>query len=108
LYNNFNGNFFDENYFKKGIETGKSAYTNYHWMPQRSFREGLAIIDYLNLSEKSYVLDVGCAFGFLVRALRELEIKADGCDISQYALSFAPEGCWDCSDDNSWDKYSDF
>jgi SAM-dependent methyltransferase len=104
----FNGNFFDENYFKKGKETGKSAYTGYHWMPQRSFREALAIIDYLHLNENSYILDVGCAFGFLVKALRELEIKADGCDISEYALSFTPEGCWDCSSDKSWDDHSCF
>jgi hypothetical protein len=53
------------------------------------------------------VLDVGCAKGFLVKALRGLEIKSDGCDISKYALSFAPEGCWNCSDDSSWDEKSD-
>lgn len=106
--NKFTGDFFDENYFEKGRETGKSWYTQYKWMPQRSFREALALIDYLHLDENSYVLDVGCAFGFLVRALRELEIRADGCDISNYAISHCPEGCWNCSDDKSWDSHSNF
>jgi hypothetical protein len=73
-------------------------------MPRRSFREALAIIDYLGLDETSRVLDVGCAKGFIVRALRQLEIPADGCDISIYALGFAPKGCWYCEDPESWKK----
>jgi len=32
------------------------------------------------------VLDAGCAFGFLVEALRDLGIKADGIDVSPYAI----------------------
>ena len=108
LSNEFTGEFFDKEYFETGRETGKSWYENYRWMPQRSFREALAIIDYLHLDENSYVLEIGTAKGFLVRALRELEIKADGCDISSYALSFSPEGCWNCSDGKSWDEHSNF
>jgi SAM-dependent methyltransferase len=107
LYN-IDSNFFDKDYFENGKLTNKSFYENYHWMPQRSFKEALAIIDCLHLNKNSYVLEIGCAKGFLIRALRELEIKADGSDISKYALSFAPEGCWDCSDDSSWDKHSNF
>jgi hypothetical protein len=44
----------------------------------------------------------------LIRAFRELEIKADGCDISEYALRFAPEGCWDCTEQSSWGEHSYF
>jgi len=97
------GSYFDEDYFERGRDTGKSYYQNYRWMPQRSFREAFAIIDYLKLNEKSYLLDVGCAKGFLVRALRELEIKVDGCDISKYALQFAPAGCWYCGVNMTWE-----
>jgi SAM-dependent methyltransferase len=96
------GSFFDADYFERGKETGKGWLQNYHWMPRRSFREALAVIDHLGLDEKSRVLDVGCAKGFIVRALRELEIQADGCDISKYALSYAPAGCWHCEDPASW------
>jgi SAM-dependent methyltransferase len=34
-------------------------------------------------------LDVGCAFGFVVEALRELGLDAQGCDVSQYAIDHA-------------------
>lgn len=37
------------------------------------------------------VLDVGCAKGFLVKAFREQGIEAWGVDVSEYALSTAPE-----------------
>jgi len=97
----FTGDFYDEDYFERGKESGKGWLENYRWMPRRTLREAIAIADYLELDEKSYVLDVGCAKGFLVKALRILEIKADGCDISEYALAYAPDGCWNCQD---WEK----
>lgn len=37
------------------------------------------------------VLEIGCAKGYLVKALRDLGIAAYGCDISEYALNEAPE-----------------
>jgi GT2 family glycosyltransferase/SAM-dependent methyltransferase len=36
------------------------------------------------------VLDVGCAMGFLVEALRDRGVDAHGLDVSEYALSEAP------------------
>ena len=104
----FKSDFFNEDYFEKGRETGRGWLSNYHWMPQRSFREAFAFIDYLGLDYTDYILEVGTAKGFLVRALRTLEINADGCDISSYALSFAPEGCWNCTEEISWDEHADF
>ena len=99
----FKGTFYDEAYFERGKASGKGLLENYHWMPIRSFKEALSFIDTLDLDESSYVLDIGGAKGFLVRAFRELGIKADCCDISKYALSFAPEGCWNCEDSLSWE-----
>ena len=87
----FEGSFYDAEYFENGQGSGKGWLQNYRWMPRRTFKEALAIADYLELDETSHVLDVGCAKGFIVKALRALEIKADGCDISEYALSFCPE-----------------
>jgi hypothetical protein len=98
---------FDQDYFEDGVQKGISCYEHYHWMPQRSFREALAYIDYLKLDKDSCVLEFGCSKGFLIRALRELEIRADGCDISKYALSFAPGGCWDCGEE-PWGLYRNF
>lgn len=37
------------------------------------------------------VLEIGCAKGYLVKALRELGVSAYGCDMSEYALNEAPE-----------------
>lgn len=103
----FTGDFYDEDYFERGKESGKGWLENYRWLPRRTFKEAFAFIDTLKLDEKAKVLEIGCAKGFLVRALRELEIDTDGCDISQYALNFAPENCWNCSLDWKWEAYKD-
>lgn len=103
----FRPEFYDASYYENGKQSGKGWLENYRWMPRRTFKEAFAYIDFLSLDEDSYVLDFGCAKGFIVRALRELEIKADGCDISQYSLSFAPENCWNCFDPKSWTDHKD-
>jgi len=45
----------------------------------------------LSKEPKGKVLDIGCAFGYIVKRLRDKGIDALGIDISQYALSQAPE-----------------
>jgi len=102
LYKEFDGDFYDDQYFENGRESGKGWLTNYHWMPRRTFREAFAFIDTLGLDENSKVLDFGGAKGFIVKALRILEIDADVCDISDYALSFAPKGSWNSSIEENW------
>lgn len=107
LSKEYSGDFYDADYYENGKSSGKGWLENYRWMPQRTFREAFGYIDYLGLDNTSRVLDVGCAKGFIVRALNELEIAAEGCDISDYALSFAGEKCWNCSDETSWDLRKD-
>jgi cyclopropane fatty-acyl-phospholipid synthase-like methyltransferase len=102
----FKPEFYDEDYYERGPESGKGWLENYHWMPRRTFKEAFAFIDYMGLDDSSYVLEFGCSKGFLVRAMRMLNIRADGCDISKYALSFAPTGCWDCSKEEQWEEHS--
>jgi cyclopropane fatty-acyl-phospholipid synthase-like methyltransferase len=104
----FDGDFYDADYYERGKDSGKGWLENYKWMPRRTFKEAFAYIDSLGLNESSYVLDVGCAKGFIVRALNELEIKSDGCDISEYALSFTGDNCWNCSNPKSWDDHINF
>lgn len=77
---------YDEDYFEHGVQTGKSMYENYHWMPELTIRMAYHIIQYLGLKAKDKVLDYGCAKGYLVKALRILDIDAYGCDISSYAI----------------------
>ena len=84
-------NEFDENYYENGVITGKSCYVNYRWMPELTIKMAHSIIKYLNLNSNVKVLDYGCAKGFLVRALRLLDIDAYGCDISEYAINNADQ-----------------
>lgn len=79
-------NFYDEDYFENGIVTGKSCYINYHWMPELTIRMAHNLIKHLELKGGDRILDFGCAKGFLVKALRILDIDAYGCDISSYAI----------------------
>lgn len=80
---------YDRTYFEDGLATGKSLYNGFRWMPERSCREAMAIIDALYIKKKQSVLDFGCAKGFLVKALRLLGRDAYGCDASRYAVCTA-------------------
>lgn len=81
---------FGEDYFERGLETRISLYQNYRFMPHKVFP--LANMLKEVYGERKVILDYGCAKGFLVRALRLLNIVAYGYDISQYALQHAKDG----------------
>lgn len=80
---------YDEEYFERGLITGRSCYMNYHWMPELTLRMAHHLIIKLGLRPDHRVLDYGCAKGFLVKALRILGVQAWGCDISRYAIEHA-------------------
>ena len=74
---------FGEDYYMHGGCGG--PYTQY-----REFFHGIAeriVADFAPTS----VLDAGCAFGYLVEALRELGVEAYGIDISTYAINQVSE-----------------
>ena len=85
------GQFFDENYYERGAETGKSLYSHYRWMPELTIPMCHHIAKYLELKETDKVLDFGCAKGFSVYGLRLLGYKAYGVDVSEYAVKKSPE-----------------
>jgi len=75
-----------------------------YWCGELGYRPGLNGIGYqdfpihqvkvehiLARRPKGKLLDIGCAFGYLVKRLRDKGIDAFGIDISQYALSQSPE-----------------
>lgn len=80
------GKEFDKDYFERGLASGKSGYDNYRWLPEMTIKFAYKIIKNLDLRESDEILDFGCAKGFLVKALRILDINAYGCDVSEYAL----------------------
>lgn len=78
---------FDEDYFERGIESGKSCYQNYRWIPELTIPMAMCIIDTLGIEPHHTILDYGCAKGYLVKAFRWLNRRAWGVDISVYAIS---------------------
>lgn len=79
---------YDKDYFENGKTTGKSNYEDYSWERLGGYFRETAEHIVEKFSPKT-ALDVGCAKGFLVKALSELDIKARGIDISEYAIENA-------------------
>lgn len=79
--------FFDADYYLNGPKTGKSNYENYRWMPELTGELAETLMSSFGLDEGSDFLDYGCARGYLVRALRERGVRADGFDTSEWAIS---------------------
>ena len=80
---------YNADYFETGVQSGKSGYQDYRWMPERTIKFAHKVARELSLRDGDKILDYGCAKGFMVKAFRILDIKAYGCDISKYALSKA-------------------
>jgi len=81
---------FEEDYFKSGEN---SNYTNYQSCNGVVRNMGEVIYNTIRafkIDIKS-MLDVGCAYGFLVHYFQEKGIDSHGCDVSNYALSQAHE-----------------
>jgi len=82
---------FNEDYYENGVQLGISGYTNYHWMPKLTIPMCEKIIEYLCIKKNEKILDFGCAKGFIVKAFRDLGYDCYGTDISDYAISQAPD-----------------
>jgi len=76
---------YDADYFLRGLETGKSLYVDYHWLPELTIPMCNAIVKHLGIKGQS-VLDFGCARGYTVKALHQLGYDARGVDVSTWAL----------------------
>lgn len=85
------GAVYDADYYERGVESGKSCYSNYRWLPELTIPMAMVLIDTLGIHPGQKVLDFGCAKGFVTKALRMLRRDAYGVDISKYALSQATE-----------------
>ena len=80
---------YDEDYFERGPILGISGYMNYRWMPELTIRMAHKLVMELPIRAGESVLDYGCAKGFLVKALRILDVDASGVDVSEYAIAHA-------------------
>jgi ADP-heptose:LPS heptosyltransferase/glycosyltransferase involved in cell wall biosynthesis len=78
------GDWYDEDYFENGFKSNWDQ--GYSWQSFSGlFRETAAFLTSI-FSEASSYLDVGCAKGFLVRALRECGKECWGFDHSPWAI----------------------
>lgn len=82
---------YDEEYFLRGQETGRSNYTDYRWIPELTIPLAERIKKVVGMSGGQFVLDYGCSRGYLVRAFREIGLSAFGVDISQWAIDNCDE-----------------
>lgn len=80
---------YDEDYFLRGQESGKSLYRDYRWLPELTIPMAQRIMQHCGIVKGMRVLDFGCARGYLVRALRQLGVEAFGYDTSQWAVDNA-------------------
>jgi hypothetical protein len=77
---------YNEDYYLRGEAKGVSNYTNYRWMEDRTMAMARRLVEVMGIERGDSFLDVGCALGFTVKALRRLGIEAYGQDISQWAV----------------------
>jgi hypothetical protein len=77
---------YDEDYYLRGKQTGKSLYTNYRWMPELTIPMCRVIAWHLKLRRRHTVCDFGCARGYVVKAMTELGFLATGVDASEWAV----------------------
>lgn len=80
---------FTREYYENGKRLGLSCYENYRWLPELTIPMAEALVAQLGIEEKDFILDYGCAKGYLVKALRGMGYNAWGLDISEYAISQA-------------------
>lgn len=80
---------FDEDYFLRGKDTGVSNYEDYRWLPEQTLAYACSLAGVLGMTPRDTCLDYGCARGYLVKALRMMGVKAEGYDISDWAIQNA-------------------
>ena len=55
-----NGDFYNSEYYERGVESGKSCYQNYRWVPELTIPMAMTMIDLLFIKRKDLILDYGC------------------------------------------------
>jgi len=77
---------YSSQYFEDGVGSNYGSYgDDPGWLPTA------LLLATLMAPSKCRLLEVACAKGFFVRAARFVGFDAAGCDISEYAISAAPE-----------------
>lgn len=83
------GSFYDADYYTAGTKSSYGPYGPGHWADDLASM----VIEYL---APDSLLDVGCAYGYIVERMRVQRIDAWGFDVSAYAIanSVIPSSTW--------------
>ena len=84
--------YYDADYYLDGLNSGKSNYENYSWLPDLTLPMADHLKRAMRIADGDTVLDVGCARGYLVKALRMRGVNAFGYDTSEWAIANCDEG----------------
>jgi hypothetical protein len=82
------GKLFGKEYFEDGVRSGISLYEDYKWLPDLAFARASVLKRFY--PDKT-ILEVGAAKGYLVYALRLLNVEAYGYEVSEYAIENCKE-----------------
>lgn len=80
------GAIYSEAYFMDGQNQKLSNYFSYTWKPAQTLPHAIYVSRHLGIQQGHTVLDVGCAKGFFVKAMRMMGFEAFGYDISKWAI----------------------
>lgn len=78
---------FDRAYFMDGVRTGVSNYENYTWKPHLTVPACRKIKEYFGARSGESIVDWGCSRGYYVKGFRAVGLKANGYDISEWAIA---------------------
>lgn len=74
------------------VRYNEDYFTKSPYAPYEDFQHHAPRVDkIIKLANPKSVLDVGCAFGYIVKRLNDRGVMAYGCDISEYAVKRASE-----------------
>lgn len=84
------GSMYDDSYYRSvpdAARDGRSGYADYRRETSNADALAVAVTTWLDVDRS---LDVGCAAGFFVAAMRDLGVDARGTDVSDAAFALAP------------------
>lgn len=82
---------YDDRYYLHGKANHLSLYEDYRWLEHLTVPFVRRIIEHCGICRDDYVLDFGCARGYVVKAFKKLGYCAFGYDPSEWAIEHCDE-----------------
>jgi SAM-dependent methyltransferase len=89
---------YNSDYFREKLKDNMSGYMSYEkqsWPLRMNFRNILShISSYQSLDSTKWMLDIGCAYGFLLDEAKKLGVNVHGVDLSRSAIQWMQENLY--------------